>query len=463
VSNGRILVVEDDESLRRVTQAQLEKCGYETYAAADASEAIVLLEKHSFHLALTDLNLPGVSGLTLLKKIRLEYPETTVVMVTAYGTIETAVAAMRAGAYDYIPKPVHPDELRALVARVLERHRLIEEVQLLRTTLDQKYGFEHIIGRSDSLLQVLDSAARVANTDATVLILGETGTGKELVAKAIHFNSLRRERPFVIINCGAIPADLLESELFGHVKGSFTGATSHKKGKVEMADGGTVFLDEIGEMPLELQVRVLRLLQEREIEKVGSTSLIHVDVRIVAATNRNLEAQVAAGKFREDLYYRLAVIPIVVPPLRDRPGDVLELAQHFIRRAREKHNRPDLRLAPSAMASLTGHSWPGNVRELENVIERLAVLCRSDEVTSSDLPEPLRQLRPAVVAPPSPPAIADRGLEAAERELIIQALSDCNWNQTQAAHRLKISRKTLVYRMAKHGIVRMMSRRATQG
>ena len=319
---GRILVVEDDESLRRVTQAQLEKCGYETAVASDVSEALEKLESEPRDLIITDLNLPGASGLELLKQVRLDYPETTVVVVTAYGTIETAVEAMKSGAYDYITKPVHPDELRAVVNRVLERRQLIEEVRVLRSSLDQKYGFENIIGRSSALLQVLDSASRVAHTDATVLILGETGTGKELLAKAIHFNSLRRERPFVVINCGAIPAELLESELFGHVKGSFTGAMTHKKGKVEMAEGGTLFLDEVGEMSLDLQKRVLRLLQEREIEKVGATKLIRVDVRIIAATHRDLEALVAEGKFREDLYYRLAVIPIVLPPLRDRAGDI---------------------------------------------------------------------------------------------------------------------------------------------
>src|SRR3954451_7547302 len=285
---GRILVVEDDESLRRVTRAQLEKCGYDTAVACDVQEALELLEKEPRDLIITDLNLPGASGMELLKHVRLEYPETTVVVVTAYGTIETAVDSMRAGAYDYITKPVHPDELRALVTRVLERRQLIEEVRALRSTLDQKYGFENIIGRSSALLQVLDSASRVAHTDATVLVLGETGTGKELLAKAIHFISLRRQRPFVVINCGAIPAELLESELFGHIKGSFTGAFTHKKGKVEIADGGTVFLDEIGEMPLELQVRILRLVQEHEIEKIGATSVQKVNVRLIAATHRNL-------------------------------------------------------------------------------------------------------------------------------------------------------------------------------
>jgi DNA-binding NtrC family response regulator len=449
---GRILVVEDDESLRRVTQAQLEKCGYETAVACDVPEALELLEKEPRDLIITDLNLPGASGMELLKQVRLDYPETTVVVVTAYGTIETAVEAMRAGAYDYITKPVHPDELRALVRRVLERRQLIEEVCALRSSLDQKYGFENIIGRSSALLQVLDSASRVAHTDATVLILGETGTGKELLAKAIHFISLRRQQPFVVINCGAIPAELLESELFGHVKGSFTGAMTHKKGKVEIAEGGTLFLDEIGEMSLELQVRVLRLLQEREIEKVGATKLIRVDVRIIAATHRNLETLVADGQFREDLYYRLAVIPLLLPPVRDRTGDIPELINQLFERSKLKHDRPDLTLSAAVMPCLVNYRWPGNVRELENVIERLVLLCRGDEVAVADLPANIRQRRPS----PDPPAPAlaptQAGLNAVERQLIVKALRESNWNQTQAARQLAISRKTLLYRMGKHGI-----------
>jgi two-component system NtrC family response regulator len=413
-----------------------------------------MLEQEPRDLVITDLNLPGLSGLELLKKIRVEYPETTVVVVTAYGTIETAVEAMKAGAYDYITKPVHPDELRALVNRVLERHRLIDEIRLLRSSLDEKYGFENIIGRSSALLEVLDSASRVAHTDATVLVLGETGTGKELLAKAIHFNSLRRERPFVTINCGAIPGELLESELFGHIKGSFTGAVSHKRGKVEMADGGTLFLDEIGEMSLDLQVRVLRLLQEREIEKVGATSLIRVDVRIIAATHRNLEALVAEGKFREDLYYRLAVIPISLPPLRERPGDVAELVQHFFAKSKLKHGRPDLSLPSSLMPYLVNYRWPGNIRELENVIERLVLLSRGDEVALTDLPPALRRGQQAAEQPATDSASGTMGLKAVERELIIQALRDSNWNQTKAARQLAVSRKTLLYRMAKYGLAK---------
>ncbi len=453
---GRILVVEDDESLRRVTQVQLEKCGYETAVAADVPQALELLEKEPSHLIITDLNLPGASGLELLKKVRIEYPETTVVVVTAYGTIETAVEAMKAGAYDYITKPVHPDELRALVNRVLERRQLIEEVRVLRHSLDEKYGFENIIGRSNALLQVLDSASRVAHTDATVLVLGETGTGKELLAKAIHFNSLRRERPFVTINCGAIPSELLESELFGHVKGSFTGAMSHKKGKVEIADGGTLFLDEIGEMSLDLQVRVLRLLQEREIEKVGATRTIRVDIRIIAATHRNLEALVAEGKFREDLYYRLAVIPIALPPLRERSADIAELIHHFFELSKAKHGRENLVLPASVLPHLISYRWPGNIRELENVIERLVLLCRSDEVSMADLPANVRDSRAVVPEGVPEPAGASRetGLKAVERELILKALRESNWNQTKAARQLAISRKTLLYRMGKYGIAR---------
>jgi two-component system NtrC family response regulator len=451
--NGtRILVVEDDDSLRQVTQAQLEKCGCETAVAADAAEALAVLEKQAVDFVLTDMNLPGISGLELLKRIRIEYPEITVVIITAYGTIETAVAAIKAGAYDYITKPVHPDELRALVNRVIERHRLIDEVRLLRSTLDEKYGFEHLVGRSSALLQVLDAATRVAHTEATVLILGETGTGKELIARAIHLNSLRRDRPFVIINCGAIPPELLESELFGHVKGSFTGAINHKKGKVEMAEGGTVFLDEIGEMPLGLQVRLLRLLQEREIEKVGATSLIRVDVRIIAATHRNLETLVSEGKFREDLYYRLAVIPIMVPPLRERSGDVAELVQHFFEHSKMKYGRPELQLPASIMPYLLNYRWPGNVRELENLMERLVLLSRSDEVTVADLPERLRQGLPHQNSAKAGSPDGGMGLKAVERDLILQVLRQCNWNQTKAARQLDISRKTLLYRMRKYGI-----------
>ncbi len=328
-----------------------------------------------------------MSGIDLLKRIRVEYPETAIILMTAFGTVQTAIEAMKAGAYDYITKPIHPFELKELVKRSLDHRRLIEEVQVLRSSLDRRSGFEEIIGSSPALLQSLDVAARMAATDATVLIYGETGTGKELVARAIHFRSTRRDHPFITINCGAIPRELLESELFGHVKGSFTGAFTHKKGKVEMADGGTVFLDEIGEMPLELQVRILRLIQEREIEKVGATTPTKVDVRIIAATHRDLAAMIKENTFREDLYYRLLVVPINLPPLRGRDGDIGELALHFFLKSRLKHGRPDLVLPHQILNHLSQYHWPGNVRQLENTIERLVLLAKRAEISEEDLPD----------------------------------------------------------------------------
>ena len=452
MSIGRILIVEDDQSLRLVTKAQLERSGYETSVAVDVSQALDMLRSEPHDLVLSDLHLPDLSGMDLLKTVRAEYPETPVVIMTAYGTVQTAVEAIKSGAYDYITKPVHPDELRALVHRAVERRRLVEEVQMLRSAISRKYGFENIIGNSNSLIQVLDAAATVANSDATVLICGETGTGKELLAKAIHFNSSRRNQPFVIISCGSIPRELLESELFGHIKGAFTGALSHKKGKVEIADGGTVFLDEIGEMPLELQVRVLRLVQEHEIEKIGATSTQRVNVRIIAATHRNLEERVAEGSFREDLYYRLSVVPLLLPPLRDRKDDISDLVAEFFEQSKAKHGKAGMYLPPALMPHFLNYHWPGNIRELRNVIERIVLLSRSDGVTVGDLPEYLRQGRPVAELHKVPAAAGELGLEAVEREMIVQALLKFDWNQTQAARHLKISRKTLIYRIAKYGI-----------
>ena len=447
---GKILIVEDDESLRRVTEAQLEKAGYEIAVTGDAPHALQSLERESYDLVICDLNLPGMSGLDLLKKIRAEYPETISIMVTAYGTVATAVDAMKAGAYDYLMKPVHPYELKAVVSRVLEYRRLSEEVRSLRSNIDQKFGFENIIGHSPVLMHVLESAARVAKTEATVLIRGETGTGKELLAKAIHFNSPRRDRPFVTINCGAIPRELLESELFGHVKGAFTGALTHKKGKVETADGGTVFLDEIGEMPLDLQVRVLRLIQDHEIEKVGASNSVHVDVRIITATHRNLEALIEQGGFREDLYYRLAVVPIEIPTLRARPQDIPELVCEFFSQSVNKHGRKSLKLPDELIPRFSQYHWPGNVRQLQNLFERIVVLCPGDEITLADLPEFLRN--PPSSATPVPALPEGLTLDSVEREMIVRALRTFSGNQTRAAQQLGITRKILMSRMAKYGI-----------
>jgi two-component system NtrC family response regulator len=448
----RILVVDDDESLRWVTQAQLQQSGYEATAAASGREALDRMREDPPDLVITDLMMPGMSGLELLKRIRAEYPEVIVIMVTAFGAVDTAVEAMKAGAYDYLTKPVNVDELRLTVDRGLEHLGLREEIRNLRVSLDRKYGFESILGRSKPLLSVLDMASRAAQATSTVLIHGETGTGKELLAKAVHFNSRRKDKPFVTINCGAIPKDLLESELFGHTKGSFTGAFENRRGKVEFADGGTLFLDEIGELPLELQVKVLRLIQHGEIEKLGTTHAATVDVRIIAATHRNLPAMVEDGTFRQDLYYRLAVIPLELPALRERADDIAELAQHFFLEAKEKQGRSSLVLPASLLPYFSAYGWPGNVRELENAIERVVVLSRGDEITLDDLPDFLRRKRPAAEElhfdlPPQ-----GISLEAVEKELIVRALEKFHWNQTRAAQYLDISRKTLIYRMEKFGL-----------
>jgi DNA-binding NtrC family response regulator len=451
MAGNKILIVEDDDSLLQIMQIQLRKEGYEVASAANAEQAIEILQSAPQDLIITDLHLPGISGIDLLKKVRAEDPGTLVILMTAFGTIQSAVEAMKSGAYDYLTKPIHPYELRALVGRAIEHKRLIEEVQVLRTCLDQKYGFENIIGSSGSLMYALDLAARVAPTEVTVLIAGETGTGKELVAKAIHFLSPRRERPFVIINCGAIPRELLESELFGYVKGAFTGAVTHKKGKAEIADGGTLFLDEIGEMPLDLQVRVLRLIQERDIEKVGARVSTKVDVRIIAATHRNLEQMVKEGTFREDLYYRLLVVPIKLPPVRDRGEDVSELVQSFFESSKKKYGRIDLTLPSEVLARFSEYAWPGNVRQLENAVERIVLLSPGPKITQNDLPDFLQGARGAGEAPAVELAAEGMTLEAVEKQLILRALDKLGGNQTQAARSLGISRRTLAYRLEKYG------------
>src|SRR3954471_24951512 len=448
----KILVVEDDESLRRVMQVQLEKAGHKTAVAANANQALEVLNHEAQDILITDLNLPGISGLELLKKVRTEHPETVTIVVTAYGTVTSAVDAMKAGAYDYVMKPVHSYELKVLVDRLIENKRLVEEVQGLRSAIDGKYGFESNVGHSPALLSVLEAAARVAHTNATVLIRGETGTGKELLAKAIHHNSPRRDRPFVTINCGAIPRDLLESELFGHVRGAFTGALTHKLGKVESAEGGTVFLDEIGEMPLDLQVRILRLLQEHEIEKVGASKSIPIEVRVIAATHRNLEAMVENGTFREDLYYRLVVVPIELPPLRARAEDIPELVCEFFDQSTTRYGRKSIKLSQELLSRFCQYHWPGNVRQLQNVIERMVVLCPNDEVTLDDLPEFLRiSSAPREMLLSIPDGMT---LDAIEKEVLRNALSKCKWNQTQAAQQLGVTRRIRTSRMAKYGIER---------
>lgn len=457
----RILAIDDEPSSLELVMTALQQPGVELLGAADPEEGLALFRRHQPEIVLVDMRMPKLGGMEVLHQIvrpeaaspRREI-QTIVIMLTAFGSVEAAVEAMKAGAYHYLTKPVGVQELRLVVERALEHVRLRAEIRRLRSTLDAKYGFATILGRSNRLLAVLDLASRAAQTVSTVLIRGETGTGKELIARAIHFNGPRKDQPFVTINCGAIPKDLLESELFGHMKGSFTGAVTHKTGKVETASGGTLFLDEIGDMPLDLQVKLLRLVQNNEIEKVGATGPQKVDVRIIAATHRNLQTMIEDETFREDLYYRLSVIPLELPPLRERPDDIPELVRQFFQSACEKHGRQGLRLPEELMPRFTDYRWPGNVRELENVIERLVVLADGDLIRLTDLPdfllcEPgsgsLFQLK----LPPD-----GFSLENLEREIILKALRNSDWNQSKAAQYLDLSRKTLIYRMEKFGLRR---------
>jgi DNA-binding NtrC family response regulator len=449
-----ILIVDDDSSVRRVLQMQLSEAGYKVEQAATGVEAHRILIERRPKLLITDLRMPDLDGIGLLRAISEEEIETTVIMITAFGSIETAVQAMRLGAYDYITKPIDYEALLLAVNRAMERQNLIDEVRNLRSALDRRYGFESIIGHSKSLLRVLDMASRVAQHDTTVLINGETGTGKELLARAIHHNSRRRNQPFVTINCGAIPRDLIEAELFGFSRGAFTGAHANKPGKVEMAEGGILFLDEIGELPLESQVKLLRLIQHGEVERIGSTGAKVLNVRIIAATHRNLAAMVEDGTFREDLFYRLAVVPLYLPPLRERKEDIPELAEHLFHKAKQRHEMPNLRISSSIVARLAAYRWPGNIRELENVVERMLVLSNGERITEDDLPDELRQ---ASAPPPNTTLLLDLpdegiSLEAIERELLLRALDKAGGNQTQAARYLDISRRTFIYRMEKHGL-----------
>lgn len=452
--NETILVVDDDSSVRRVLQMQLTEAGYEVTQASSGSEALQLLAESRPQLVITDLKMPDLDGIELLRRIHEDEVQATVILVTAFGSIETAVQAMRLGAYDYITKPIDYDALLAAVHRALERQNLIDEVRNLRSALDRNYGFENIIGHSKSLLRVLEMAARVAQHDSTVLIHGETGTGKELLARAIHANSRRRNKSFVTINCGAIPKDLIEAELFGYMRGAFTGAVANKPGKVELADRGTLFLDEIGELPLEAQVKLLRLIQQGEIERLGSTGTHNINVRIIAATHRNLAAMVEDGSFREDLFYRLAVVPLELPPLRERNADIPELAEHLFIKAREKHGMQNLRVSPSVINRLSSYRWPGNIRELENIVERMLVLSNGQLICDEDLPAEFQSNAEAAVRPGLYLEIPDEGinLDAVERELLLRALEKASGNQTQAARYLDISRKTFIYRMEKHGL-----------
>jgi len=449
----KLLVVEDEPNMRRVLELQLSGAGYDVQKAATAEEALRILERDGVDLLLTDLRLPGMDGLQLLERIRGTDGAPPVIVMTAFGTVETAVQAMKAGASDYILKPFSLDDLTMTVEKVLELRSLRDENRRLKDELGHRYQFDNIIGQSPKMQEVFAAVARVAPTRATVLLAGESGIGKDLIARAIHHHSPRRDRPFVKINCSAIPENLMESELFGYERGAFTGASTSRAGKFEQADGGTVFLDEIGDVPPPVQVKLLRVLQEREFERLGSNKTQTVDVRVVAATNQDLRAALEQGAFREDLYYRLNVVPINIPPLRERKGDIPNLVEHFLAKYADDTGGRIRSITPAAMEKLMGYSWPGNVRELENIIQRAMVLATGPELQPSDIQLDADRGPAARTSGGAIPFLPDGlSLDQYEQELIREALRRCDGNKSQAARLLGLSRNALRYRLTQMGI-----------
>jgi DNA-binding NtrC family response regulator len=443
----RILVVEDEEKLRRVLELQLTSAGFEVEKAGTAEAALQLAERAD--LVLTDLRLPGMDGLHLLSAIRRQNSQTPVIVMTAFGTIETAVEAMKMGATDFLLKPFSLDHLMTVVQKALEMRALRDENLQLREELGRRYTFDNIIGRSAPMQEIFAAIMRVAPTRATVLLAGESGVGKDLIARAIHFHSPRRERPLVKINCTAIPENLMESELFGFEKGAFTGAQTSKPGKFEQADTGTVFLDEIGDVPASIQVKLLRVLQEREFERLGSNVTRHIDVRVVAATNQDLRAALEQGTFREDLYYRLNVVPLNIPPLRERKVDIPFLAQHFVTKLGPDTGNRVESITDAAIAKLMAYHWPGNVRELENIIERSLVMCSGTELDAADIKLDMAP-RSRVQADHFLPD--GMTLDQYEQEIIREALRRADGNKSQAARLLGLTRNALRYRLTQMGL-----------
>jgi DNA-binding NtrC family response regulator len=443
-SQGSVLIIDDEAAIRESLQTLLEIEGYDIETATDGAEGLARLADRPFDLVLLDFALPERNGIEILEEIRERDAELAVIMITAYGTVENAVNAMQAGATNFIQKPWDNEKLLADIRTAVGRRRAEEEVVHLKRALKERYSFENIIGKSEPMLRIFDLVAQVAPSRSTILLQGESGTGKELIAKAIHMNSTRRDRPFVPVNTGSVPADLLESTLFGHVKGAFTSAIASKKGLFEVADRGTLFLDEIGTMGLETQAKILRVLQDRRFMHLGGVSEIQVDVRIIAATNVDLKQQVKEGKFREDLFYRLNVITIDLPPLRQRKNDIPLLAYHFVDKFARENAKPPLRITPEALRPLMDYDWPGNVRELENVVERAVVLANGPSLTIDLLPDNIagRAARLALMEH-RPDASLFEIMEDCERRIISDMLEKCNWNQTEAADRFRIPLSTL--------------------
>jgi two-component system NtrC family response regulator len=450
-----VLVVDDEKNYLLVLEALLAGAGYEVITAEGGEEALEIIRRNDLDLVITDMKMPRLSGIELLEQIKQVYTDLPVIMMTAYGTVEKAVEAMKKGAFDYILKPFKNEELLLTVAKALDLRHLLTENRRLRQDLEQRYRFENIIGNSKAMQNIFAMVEKVAQTRATVLLSGESGTGKELIARAIHYRSARSQGPFISVNCGALTETLLESELFGHEKGAFTHALAMRKGRFELAEGGTLFLDEVAEMSPALQVKFLRVLQEMEFERVGGTKTIRVDVRVVAASNRDLKAEVEAGNFREDLFYRLNVVHLHLPPLRQRTEDIPLLVTYFIQKYAEANQKGTIQLEPGVMKILVSYPWPGNVRELENVIERAVILCSQNTITVNDLP-------PEITEPPKTDFDIDQlvpghiplpeALEKIEELMIRRALHQAGYVQVRAAEFLGITKSLLQYKLKKYQI-----------
>ncbi|HOW97753.1 MAG TPA: sigma-54 dependent transcriptional regulator [Kiritimatiellia bacterium] len=442
-----ILIVDDEKNTRDGLARALGR-NYAVRLADSAARALQILDEQPADVLLSDIRMPGEDGLALMQRALARTPAPVCILLTAYGSIETAVDAMKRGAYDFLTKPVSLDRLELLLQRALRERDMESENRRLREQLDARFGLEQLIGRSAPMQEVFDSIRQVGPSRATVLVTGESGTGKELVARAIHQLSPRVHGPFIPLHCAALAPTLLESELFGHEKGAFTGAVERRRGRFELADGGSLFLDEVGEIPAAIQVKILRVLEERKFERVGGQETVEVDVRLIAATNRDLKKMVDEGTFREDLYYRLNVVTIHLPPLRERPDDIPLLVQHFLKELSAENGKTIAGLTPEAMAALAAHTWPGNVRELRNVIERMVVMARGDTLTVRDIPAALRdESRPRGGLPAGPVS-----LDEAEKQLILRALKACDDNRTAAARQLGISRRTLHRKLKEYGL-----------
>ncbi|MFQ5579807.1 MAG: sigma-54-dependent transcriptional regulator [Nitrospiria bacterium] len=447
----RMFIVDDNEKIRHSLASFFYEKGYEVIECSSGEEALERLQENEADLVISDFQMGGMSGLDLLRKIKEKAPLTQVMIITAFGTVERAVEAMRQGAFDYLLKPFSLVEMETKVEKALEQRRLLTENRYYRETIQNNMG--RIIGQSSGMQQVYRLIEKIAPTATPVLILGETGTGKELVAKEIHNKSPRAERPFIAINCGAIPENLIEAELFGYEKGAFTGAATSKKGRFEMADGGTLFLDEIGELPLHLQVKLLRFIQEQELERVGGTKIIKVDSRLIAATHRDLKKEVQEKRFREDLFYRIRVIEICLPALRERGDDIKELSMHFLMKINQELHK-NVQFPPEIIDLFSAYPWPGNVRELENIVERAVVLADSNTIQLEDLPSELHSIpAPEKPSPQTGPQSMTERIEEMEREIIRKTMEEVEGNQTKAAKTLGLHRSSLQYKLRKYGLL----------